>query len=207
MRIRHADTDPPEETLVGVGSDEYPDGSVVDLDTHGPWPVRPDRLVRVRYVAGTTEIRSLRVVAGDSAAAPLLRYVESAEPGTARPAHTLVAFPADERTVGSVHDAADFATLGLTSADQVAAIRWYPETGLIHQIYVAPAHRRTRIATALIMAAAGLRASRGWPALHADGRRTEAGEAFSLAGPSQWRHRVAELTETMPAMTPDPTST
>ena len=202
MRIRHADADPPEESLVGVGSDEYADGSIVELADHGPWPLRPNRLVRVRYLLGTKRIRSLSVIATWASGAPPLRYVEAADGGGDRPAHTLVAFPAEPDTAGRLDDAADFAELGLTSSDQVAAIRWYPNTGLIHQIYVAPAHRRNRIGTALIMAAAGLRVCRGWPALHADGRRTPEGEAFALAGPTQWQHRVEQLTETMPPMTP-----
>ena len=202
MRIRHADTDPPQESLVGVGSDEYPDSAVVDLAEHGPWPILPNRLVRARYMTDTGQMVSLQIVAPWSTGAPALRYVEVSERDLERPAHTLVAFLADDSTRGSVHDAADFAALGLDSADQVGAIRWYPASGLIHQIYVSPAHRRNRIATTLVMAAAGVRVARGWPALHADGRRTDHGEAFQLSGPSQWRHRVAERTEVMPPMTP-----
>lgn len=131
-----------------------------------------------------------------------LWFVETAELDATPAANTLVAFSGSGVSDGSVLDAPTVLSRGLTAADQVGAIRWWIHSGQIHQVYVAPERRRQGIATALIHAAAGARAARGWPSLRADGQRTDLGEDWAQAGPNSWRHRVEPRTHDLPPMTP-----
>ncbi len=81
-------------------------------------------------------------------------------------------------------------------------MRWWPGTGLVHQLYVAPEHRRKGVAGALVQAAFAAQRARGGPALHGDGRRTEDGEAWRAALPAELRHWFAPWTHRLPSMTP-----
>jgi hypothetical protein len=112
----------------------------------------------------------------------------------------LVAFTAAGQPPGALLDEAAVATVAVTSADQLGAIRWYPNTGEIDQIYVAPYWRRHHIATALLSAAGTLSVARGWPRIWADGQRTALGEKLRNARP--WASRAADLTHLVPPMTP-----
>lgn len=131
-----------------------------------------------------------------------LWFVEHPEPAADPPAHTVVAFTGDGAAEGSVRTAAEVARRGLSAADQVGAVRWWYESGLVHQIYVQPAWRREGIARALLQAAAGVRVSNGWASLHGNGQRTDLGELFTSAGPTFLRTRVAPRTHRLPPMTP-----
>lgn len=117
-----------------------------------------------------------------------------------RPASNLVAFATDHSEPGTIVSRYTFATLGVDNNAQVGAVRWY-RTGLIHQIFAAPAWRRSGVATALLLTASAFHQANAWPGkLHADGRRTELGQRFAAA--ARYAHRVGELTETMPDMDP-----
>jgi GNAT superfamily N-acetyltransferase len=134
--------------------------------------------------------------------APLLWYVELPEP-TARPAAcTVVAFSDPRFADGIVLDAARARNAGVDGARQVGAIRWWPGTGLVHQIYVTPDHRRLGVGNKLCRAVFGMQAARGLPPLHGDGRRTELGEEWRTGLPAAIAARMAPLSEVMPPMTP-----
>jgi GNAT superfamily N-acetyltransferase len=82
----------------------------------------------------------------------------------------------------------------------VGALRWWPGSGLVHQIYVRPDHRRRGVAHKLVRAAFGLQAARGLPALHGDGRRTELGERWREALPETVAVRMAAWSQRLPTM-------
>jgi GNAT superfamily N-acetyltransferase len=94
----------------------------------------------------------------------------------------------------------ELAELPIGKSDQLGAVRWYPATGEVDQIYVHPDFRRRRLGSGLVAAAAALSYARGWPRLWSDGQRTELGERFRNASP--WRQRTAQLTHVVRPMTP-----
>lgn len=145
----------------------------------------------------------IRIEVAESAlrgAAPLW-FVHVDEPKASPAATNLVAFPTDHLPAGTVVDRYRFATMGVHNDQQAGAVRWYPGTGAVHQIFVAEPWRRKGTATRLLYTASAFHHANGWPGrLHGDGRRTELGERLvaSLHHP----HRVAPLTEQMPPMDP-----
>ena len=200
--------------VAAFGDDRHPDRTVLDLADLAAQD-RPDGIpsVRVTYAPATLQLLTA-VLDGPAlaAGAPALVLVERVD-RDAQPVTTeLVAFAHEEVAArgsrlgtavapGTVLTARDAQRLGLTSADQVAAVRWVPSTGQTLELYVAPAWRRRRIATALLCLAEGVTVARGWPRLHAGGLRTALGERL-VAG---WRWgvgRIAALTATAPPMTP-----
>ncbi|MGI8678125.1 MAG: GNAT family N-acetyltransferase [Jatrophihabitans sp.] len=138
---------------------------------------------------------------------PPLWFVEFHEPGFTPPpvvsalAVHLIAFTGHDQLTGAVLDDAALRVADIAYHDQLAAIRWYPATGEVHQIYVQPAWRRRGVGNALIYATAVLSAARRWARLWGSGVRTEIGEEFRNA--STWGYRAAALTEVAPPMTPD----
>jgi GNAT superfamily N-acetyltransferase len=116
------------------------------------------------------------------------------------PTVSLLLFQGFGQRPGRVVDETAMLDLGVRSEDQLAAIRWYPATGEIDQIYVAPHWRRRRLATLLVHAAGMYAVANGWRRLWSDGQRTALGEQFRNA--RDWRHRAAELTHLAPPMTP-----
>ena len=135
---------------------------------------------------------------------PLLWYVELVEPDATPPARTVVAFSDSRYAEGTVLTGAGARAAGVDGSRQVAALRWWPQTGLAHQIYVAPAARRRGLALKLATAASGLQVVRGLPPMHGDGRRTEDGEAWLGRLPGWAAERFAQRTDVMPSMTPAP---
>ena len=126
-----------------------------------------------------------------SGPAPRLWYVEVHEPDGAPPAVNLVAYDTSHFPAGTVVDASVFRPLAIRSDEQVGAIRWWPGTGQIHQVYVQPRRRRQGIATALIYAAAAHLMAAGSPrGLWASGDRTHLGEALARGLPHPQRLRV-----------------
>lgn len=112
--------------------------------------------------------------------APDLWFVWIDEQRAAQAATNLVAFASDRFAPGTVITNHIFATSGVTSEEQAAAVRWYPGTGVVHQIYVAQEWRRRHVGTALIYAASAFHQAKAWPGrLHSDGRRTDIGERFT----------------------------
>jgi hypothetical protein len=121
------------------------------------------------------------------------------EPTANPPATNLVAFVDDRIAPGTILSSYQFATSGVTNESQVGAIRWYPGSGLIHQVFVDPDFRRQQLGTILLYAASALHQGRSWPGrLHADGRRTELGQQFAAG----IRHpqRLKPHDEVMPPM-------
>jgi GNAT superfamily N-acetyltransferase len=184
------------QALVGVLSDEFPPGAVVDLPSGGR-PSRWQVAVEADVVGG--RIHVVEVALPD---VPLLWYVEVAEPDAAPAATTLVAFSDARYGEGRVLSRNEAQAAGVSAADQVAALRWWPGTGLAHQVYVQPAFRRRGMAAKLAHAAYGVQMARGLPPLHGDGRRTELGERWRDGLPEYASWRLAPLSEVMPAMTP-----
>jgi GNAT superfamily N-acetyltransferase len=183
--------------VVWVESELHPDGALVDLRAG---PVAD---------AATTGWRSAAVVEGGVVtglelagcrAAPGLWFVEFRESAARPPATNLMAFVGHGRRAGELLDRADLSNVAVRRADQLGALRWYPATGEVDQIYVAPAARRRGIGSALIYAAAVLSVARGWNRLWSDGQRTVLGEAFRNA--SEFGDRAADLTHVAPPMTP-----
>ena len=132
--------------------------------------------------------------------APPLWFVELRESAAQPPAVNLIAFTGHGQRVGSILDDADLSNLSIASEDQLGAIRWYPATGEIDQIYVAPRARRQQIGSALLISAGTLSLARGWPRFWSDGQRTVLGE--HLRNSRAWAKNAAELTHLAPPMTP-----
>ena len=146
--------------------------------------------------------RVARLVLGPRAAADGTGawFAEIPETASSPPATNLVAFAGFGVRPGVLLDEAALADRPARTEDQLGAVRWYPATGEVDQVYVQPAWRRRHVGSALIAAAAALSYARDWPRLWADGQRTELGERFRGASP--WRGRTADLTHLAPPMTP-----
>ena len=181
---------------MAVLSDEFPAGAVVDL----PGGSRPSRwLLAVLADAGTDRVHRVEVRASG---APLLWYVELCEPGAAPAASTLLAFSDCGYPEGTVLTAVQARVGGVGSADQVAALRWWTASGLVHQLYVNPAQRRRGIAAKLAHVAYGVHVARGLPSVHGDGRRTDDGECWRRGLPAYAATRLAPWSQRLPSMTP-----
>jgi hypothetical protein len=131
--------------------------------------------------------------------APAVWFVWVDEPTVTPRATNLVAFVDDRVAPGTILSGHQFAALGVGNDIQVGAIRWYPETGLIHQVFVAPDFRRQQLGTVLLYAASALHQSHSWPGkIHADGRRTELGQQFAAG--LRHPHRLQPQDDVMPPM-------
>jgi GNAT superfamily N-acetyltransferase len=213
-RFAHVDTDPVEATLVIVVSDTQPAGSIVDMPLVGPGLGRADlRLAQIRFVPSSKVIRRIQVFAPVAPGAPGMVYTDALDTAGQFAAATLVAFerpaepgpgsPWEGVAEGALLDGATFAALGLTEADQVGAVQWWPHNGQITQLYVSPLWRRRKVASKIVVAAELVSRSRGGQRVRGGGERTQLGEAFTSGAPSFWTHRVADLTTVRPPMTPD----
>ncbi|HET7530017.1 MAG TPA: GNAT family N-acetyltransferase [Mycobacteriales bacterium] len=180
--------------MLAFGTDEQPDG--VRIDLVGEPPAEP--MIRV-LVDGS---RVLTVQVPYAASSPPLWYVEHAETSARPPAYTLVAFETGDFPDGTIVDEPTFSELAVGSDQQVGAVRWWPKTGQIHQVYVQPAHRRRGIARKLTLAAGGYNVGRGWAPMWVSGERTELGEAVVARAGSALRGRITPRTQVMPPMTP-----
>jgi hypothetical protein len=115
------------------------------------------------------------------AGAPDLWCVLIMEPDADPPAANLVGFTTDHFPDGTIVESAEAAAAGVTAADQVAALRWFPGSGQVHQVFVAPEWRRRHVAVKMHMTAELIRAGRGWPAIRGGEIRTELGDAYITA--------------------------
>lgn len=110
----------------------------------------------------------------------------------AEPTATLVAFATDHVPVGTVITDPEFFHLPVANRDQVAAVRWWTQTGAVDQIYVAEKWRGRDQARELIYHASAYHQHRGWPGrLHIDGRRTAMGQ--QALGARRHPTRIAPL--------------
>lgn len=192
-----ADLDGGGQRVLFVASDAHPDSARVRLAAAAA-DALDGVIVEARLDDSVTTVHVLPAVAPK---APPVWFVELRENSARPPAVTLLAFAAAAGTppAGRVVAEAD-APAGVTSDDQVGAVRWYPATGEVDQVYVQPAWRRRSVGTVLVLAASTLSMARGWPRLWGDGQRTQLGEAWRNA--SVWRDRTAALTHVAPPMTP-----
>lgn len=181
-------------SLVAVLSADFPAGTVVDL----PGDRRPPgwQVAVVSRSDGDVPVAVEVALPG----APLLWYVELPEPEAALPATTLVAFSDARHPDGRLLGPPEARAAGIGAAGQVAALRWWPGSGLVHQVYVGADHRRRGVAHKLVRAAFGLQAARGLPPLHGDGRRTDLGERWRLALPEAVAARMAGWSQRLPSM-------
>ena len=187
---------PARRLLVGVLSAEFPAGAVVDL----PGERRPSRWqVAVEADVAGGRVHRVEVALPD---VPLLWYVELPEPRATPAATTLVAFSDGRYPDGLLLAPEEARAAGIAPAQQVAALRWWPSTGLVHQVYVQPAHRRRGVAGKLAQAAFGVQAARGLPPVHGDGRRTDLGEKWRDGLPAFAAWRLDPRSEQLPPMTP-----
>ncbi len=179
--------------------DRFPDGEVAPVS--GPEDL--DGAVRLWHATTDEAGRpQLLVEAAAAPQAPDVWFVAIPHPRTDPPCFDLVAFATEDLPPGTVVDNPTFTAMPVRSRDQAAAIRWFPDTGVVDQVFVSKPLRRTQLATKLVYAASAYHQHQGWPGrLHSDGRRTHLGERFvaGLRHPS----RVAPWTETAPPMDPD----
>jgi GNAT superfamily N-acetyltransferase len=192
-RLRGTEPGSTGATLVAVMSEEFPPRTVVDL----PGTQRPSGW---RIAVRSDADGRVRAIETGLPHAPLLWYVEVPEPDAAPAATTLIAFSDDRHPEGALLGAAEAQADGVSSADQVAAFRWWPGTGLVHQVFVVPRHRRRGVGLKLGHVAFGLQRARGLPGLHGDGYRTRLGEEFRKGLPSYGAWRVAPWSHEVPPM-------
>jgi GNAT superfamily N-acetyltransferase len=152
--------------------------------------------------AGRTEVTRVHIrpdaLWGLVAGAPDLWFVLVMEPDADPAAANLVGFASADFPDGTFVDDVAATSAGITAADQVAALRWFPGSGQVHQIFVSPQWRRRRVAVKMHMAAELVRAARGWPAIRGGEIRTELGEAYiSSLGVSP---RITPQVASAPAM-------
>ena len=132
--------------------------------------------------------------------APPLWFVSVDESRATPRATNLVAFADDSLPPGTIISRYQFASLGVHNSLQAGAVRWYPDGGLVHQIFVAEQWRRHHVGTHLLYAAEAFHQSNGWAGkLNGDGRRTQLGEQL-IAGLASYPERFLPLVQTMPPM-------
>jgi GNAT superfamily N-acetyltransferase len=183
-----------------VGSGRHPAGTRVELLSEAADREVGDDAACVASFDPGGEVAGLRL--GPRSAPPGLAvwFAEYRETNSAPPAVSLMAFTGHGLAGGSLIGRPELAELPIGKSDQLGAVRWYPATGEVDQIYVHPDFRRRRLGSGLVAAAAALSYARGWPRLWSDGQRTELGERFRNASP--WRQRTAQLTHVVRPMTP-----
>lgn len=183
-----------------VQSTRHPDGVRVELPRDEASAAVEGDTIGLAYYDESGRVTWLTPGVRSNPRTPALWFGEVTETAAHPPAANLVAFTDHDTPAGSLLDESRLVGRVATE-DQLAAIRWYPATGEVDQIYVQPAWRRQGVSLALIGAASALVAARDWPRLWGDGQRTALGE--ELRNHSAWRGRTADLTHVAPPMTPD----
>ena len=187
--------------LVGIATPDFAAGSVVEL----PGPPRHPAGWQVEAhvpIAGRLPRRVL-VSPGAAPTAPLLWGVVAPAGAGRGDQVDLVAFSTADAPDGALLDSAAFARLDLAWSNQVGALRWSPSSGVIGQIYVAPAHRRRGVAAKLVLMAVGIRIAMGWTTLGSDGRLTDLGDAWLSDAPGWWQRYIPARSAHLPPMTPE----
>jgi GNAT superfamily N-acetyltransferase len=188
------------ERFVTVQSTRYPDGSRIELAPDMARSQIGDDAVCVITLGDSRRVVGLHVSPWFAPKAPPMWFGEVRESTASPPAVSLVAFTGAGQPPNTLADATELAALPVNSSDQLGALRWYPATGEVDQMYVQPPWRRRNIASALLAAAASLSVARDWPRFWGDGQRTAMGE--DLRNARSWRYRAADLTHVAPPMTP-----
>jgi GNAT superfamily N-acetyltransferase len=188
------------DRLIAVESTRYPDGARLEFTPELAATQVGDDAVCVAHFGSSGEVTALDVAARLAPAAPPAWFAELRESAAHPPAVSLVAFAGHGQARGALLEQSDLSNIEVGGSDQIGALRWYPATGEVDQIYVQPAWRRRGIATVLLTAGATLAAARGWPRFWSDGQRTAMGE--QLRNARSWRERAADLTHLAPPMTP-----
>jgi GNAT superfamily N-acetyltransferase len=189
--------------FVVVESERYPDGMRVELGAEAAAVQIGDRALCTVTFGADDRITGLAVAERVAPKAPPTWFAELREPAAQPPAVTLLAFTGHGQPAGTLVDEADVSNLPVAGSDQTGALRWWPGSGEVDQIYVQPAWRRRGLGTVLLAAGGCLSWARDWPRFWGDGQRTALGEELRNAG--SWQHRWAELTNLAPPMTPGDT--
>lgn len=188
------------DRLIAVESSRYPDGSLLQFTPElAAVQVGEDAVCEAVY-SDSGEVAFLHVAARVAPLAPPVWFAELRESAAQPPTVSLLAFTGHGQPDGVLIGAGDASNVDVASGDQLGALRWYPATGEVDQIYVQPAWRRRGIATVLLTAGATLSVARDWPRFWSDGQRTAMGE--QLRNARSWRERAADLTHLAPPMTP-----
>lgn len=183
-----------------VLSSRHHDGTRVEVpERDAQDEVGDDAMCIARYDDDGAVV-SLAVTGLAAPKSPPLWFAELSESEASPPAISLVAFSGHGVDAERLLDRAALREASVVSADQLGAARWYPATGEVDQIYVAPTWRRRSIGSALAIAVGTLSLARGWPRIWGDGQRTAVGDRWRNASP--WAHRMADLTHLAPPMTP-----
>ena len=186
---------------VAVAGDRYPDGSTVEL---AALPAERDArvLVEAEYEPPAGPVLLVRPRALGGAVGPGLWFVRQPQPDDDPPAMVLVAFETQDVPAGRLVGPEEFRRLSPSVRDQVGAVRWWPGSGVVHQVYVQPQHRRRGIGRELVQAAGGYVVARRWPPLRVGGTRTDLGEAALQHAPEAFTTRVASRSAVAGPMTP-----
>ena len=129
--------------LVFVYSDAYPDGTEVSMTAEQADAELSHRHVATVLLGERDEPVGVEIAPALTPEAPPLWFGEVRESTGRPPAVNLVAFVGHGIGDGRLLDEAAFGQADVASDDQVAAIRWYPATGEVDQIYVQPNCRRS----------------------------------------------------------------
>jgi GNAT superfamily N-acetyltransferase len=177
--------------VIGV---EHPYRQVIDV---AEVPPGATILYRAEY-RPDGEMTGVVVEPEFAAGAAELWYSEVPEPDADPPATNLLAFATLEWPDGTIVEPKDRSGTDLRA--QVAALRWWTDTGQVHQIFVIPHMRRRGVGTKLVLAGAALTVGRRWPSLWSSGDLTDLGNSWISA--SVWAPRVAPRKSVAPPMTP-----
>lgn len=200
-RLRAIGDDGSPRWVALVLSTLHPHQTLVDVpEAEAEAALRPDEVVAVAEHGADGAVARLQVSALAAPKAPPLWFAELDEPDSEPPAISLVAFTDVDAEPGTLFDRRTAKEARLRSAEQVGAFRWYPSSGFVDQVYVAPAWRRRTVATALLAAVGALTGARGWAPVWGDGQRTADGERWKNA--SLWADTAPEITHILPPMTP-----
>jgi GNAT superfamily N-acetyltransferase len=184
--------------LIAVQSGAHPDGTHVDVGAAEAAGGLAGSICTVDL--DDRKVRALVLDESVAPNAPPLWFAEIRESSARPPATNLLAFSGHGQPPGCLLDDSDLSNVTVRAEDQLGAVRWYPVSGVVNQVYVAPASRRRGIGTALLTAAAVLSVAREWPRLWGQGQRTALGEEFR--NNANWWHRAEDLTYLSPPMTP-----
>lgn len=186
--------------VAGTGSNRHADGDLVELAEPEALAYVGETALAVAHMDAAGQVIGIRISAFAAPKAPSMWFAELAEDEAAPPAVNLLAFSGLGVPNGQLLGRAQLRTTRARTEDQLGAVRIYPATGEVDQLYVSPRWRRQSVGTALTLAAGILARARDWQLLWGDGQRTADGDRLREA--SVWRHRAAPLSNLAPPMTP-----